>query len=145
MTTSAGDCGPIDYVLSGDFPDGGTLNLIDRTLSLQSSSGLEIGTYLAQVTATLRNFPSKVTTSNFSVTIDSVCTGTSLISGSAKKYIYWHGDYPTEADVTVSDTRSLNDDGDGYSLCGDRNYEITAFKIDCSNYVTMKGHEIFDG
>ena len=97
------------------------------------------------MTATLRNFPSKVTTSNFSVTIDSVCTGTSLISGSAKKYIYWHGDYPTEADVTVSDTRSLNDDGDGYSLCGDRNYEITAFKIDCSNYVTMKGHEIFDG
>ena len=73
------------------------------------------------------------------MTIDSVCTGTSLIRKSAKKYIYWDGDDPTEADMTVSDTRSLVDDGDGYSLCGDRNYEITSFKIDCANYVTRNG------
>lgn len=136
MIASAGDCGPVDYVLSGDFPDG-TLTLTDRTLSLSSSSGLEMGTYSVQVTATLQNHPTKVTTSSFITTIDSVCTGTSFVARAAKKEVYWHGNDPKEADVTVIDKRSQDDGGDGYSLCGNRIYEITSFRIDCSNYTTL--------
>ena len=57
-TVTVKSCGPILYSLTGNYPTG-TLSLDPdtRKLTLLTETGLAVGTYLAKLQASLRDYP----------------------------------------------------------------------------------------